>query len=352
MHLNELRQGLSGQRRKLASQYETLKKTLTQAVAQAGGGPVSETLALHRVLHEGTTQQEALEKERQSLSKQMNHLKQWVKLLQDTNRLFNALERLPDLQRELTREVIPQIQVHLTKQRLEGLADWETFQVKVRTVEEELEKRRRHGNERFGEVKEEYETFLRAIDVRDYRPKTRYTYGEDEGSYRDLYQEVQTKVNDRLDEISADLEQNEVDLLKAEYIQELTPDHRQVVKRVKKQVSEAVKQLRSLRRVLTVSLIKNAGEELDAYGERVCTVARVVVTSRDELGPVLYAPHELSKAEQNVLDAFGQRGGVDLTDLFVSLRQNGHELEWSDFIELVDRLYRKNRILIRMTRRG
>jgi len=352
MHLNELRQHLSGQRRKLASQYETLKKTLTQAITRAGGGPVSETLALYQTLQGGTNQWEALEKEHQALSDQIRHLERWIKLLQDTDRLFNALERLPDLQRDLTREVIPEIQVHLTKQGLKGLANWETFQVKVRAVEEELEKRRRHGNERFSKVKEEYEALLRAIDVRDYRPKTRYTYGEDEGSYRDLYQEVQTKISARLDEIDADLEQNQVDLLKAEYIQELTPENRPIVKRVKRLIAEAQEQLKSLRRALTISLIKSAGEELNAYGERVRNVAQVVVTSRSELGPILYAPHDLSEAEQDVLNAFGQRSAVDLTDLFVSLRQSGRKLDWPDFIELIDHLYRKNRILIRMTRRG
>jgi len=192
MHLNELRQHLSAQRRKLASQYGMLKRTLTQAITCAGGGPVSETTALYQALQRGTNRWGALEEEHRALSDQIRHLEQWIKLQRDTDRLFNALEHLPDLQRDLTREVIPEIQVHLTKQGLKGLANWETFQVKVRAVEEELEKRRRHGNERFGEIKEKYEAFLRAIDVKDYRPKTRYTYGEDEDSYQDLYREVQT----------------------------------------------------------------------------------------------------------------------------------------------------------------
>jgi len=352
MHLNELRQKLADRRRKLAVRYEALKEDLKQATTQARGGPVSETLTLHQSLQEGIAQHEALAKERQCLTEQTHHLERWITLLQDTDRLFNALERTPNLQRGLTREVVPQIQVHLTKQRLDGLDAWETFQVKVRAVEEELEKRRRHGNERFGEVKEEYEAFLRAIDVRDYRPTTRYTYGEDEGSYQDLYREVKTKVDQRLKEIGDDLQQNEVDLLKAEYVQELTPDHRPVVKRVKEQIGEAREQLKSLRHALTISLIESASDELNAYGERVQTVTQVVVTSREELGPILYTPRGLSEAEQDLLNAFGQRSNVDPTDLFVSLRQQGRDLDWQDLIELIDHLYRKNRILIRMSRRG
>ena len=352
MHLNELRHRLLKQQRKLAAQYQDLKEALTRAIARPSGGPISETLALYQALHEGTGRQKSLERERQSLSEQTHHLEQWIKLLHDTDRLFNALERLPDLQRDLTREVIPEIQAHLTKHGLNGLTDWETYRVKVKAVEDELEKRRRHGNERFGQVKGQYEAFLRAMDVRDYRPTTRYTYGEDEGSYQDLYREVQTKISERLDEINADLEQNQVDLLKAEYIQEVTPKDRPIVKQVKKEIAEAQKQIQSLRRALTISLIERAGEELDAYGERVQRVAQSVMDSRNKLGPILYAPHDLSEAEQDVLSAIGRRQAVDLTDLFVSLRQGGRKLEWPDLIELVDHLYRKNRILIRMSRRG
>jgi hypothetical protein len=352
MHLNELRQRLSERRRKLAVRYEALRDALKQATAQASGGPVSETLSLYQSLQERSSQGEALAEERQHLTEQTDHLEQWITLLHDTDRLFNALERTPGLQRELTREVIPQIQAHLTKERLGGLDAWETFRVKVRAVEEELEKRRRHGNERFGEVKEEYETFLRAIDVSDYRPRTRYTYGEDEGSYQDLYREVKTKVDGRLKEIEDNLERNEEDLLKAEYIHELGPEHPTVVERVKEQIREAREQLRSLRRALTTRFIQSAGDELTAYGERVRAVAQVVVASREELGPILYTPRELSDVEHSVLNAFGQRSTVDPTDLFVSLRQEGRDMGWQDLIELIDHLYRKNRILIRISRRS
>lgn len=352
MHLNELRQKLSDRRRRLVGKYEECGETLKQGVAQAGGGPVSETLSLHQSLEEGMSQREVLAEERQRLTEQVAYLERWIKLLQDTDRLFNALERTPDLQRELTREVIPQIQAHLAKERLDGLDAWETFGVKVRAVEQELEKRRRHGNERFGEVKQEYEAFLRAIDARNYRPTTRYTYGEDKGSYQDLYREVKTKVDERLKEIENDLEQNEVDLLKAKYIQELDAEHQPVVEQVEQQITEARGQLKSLRHLLTVSLIEGADEELSAYVARVRAIAEVVVSSREKLGPILYTPRELSEAEEDMLGAFGRRSNVDPTDLFVSMRQQGSDLEWQELVDLVDHLYRKNRILIRMSRRG
>ena len=352
MHLNELRQQLLKRRNKLSSRYEVLKNDVEKSLARHEGGPVKEALALYQVVQDGTSRWEALEAERQSFLEQESNLKQWTRLLQDTDRLFNALARTPDLQEKLTRQIVPEIQAHLTKRGAEGLPDWEVFRVKVETVEEELEKRRKHGNEQFAQVKEGYESFLRSIEVNDYRLRTRYTYGEDAGSYRDLYHEVKSKMEGRIKEIKEEIEQNQVDLLKAEYIYEISAEHRKTVERVRESIEEAQKELKALRRVLTASLIENGKEELDAYGERVRNLAQVATTCRRELGPILFAPYEISEAEQHVLDAFGQRDRVDLTDLFVSLRKGDQDLNWDEFIRLIDRLYRKNRILIWMKRRG
>jgi len=132
--------------------------------------------------------------------------------------LFNNLARLPDLRDQLTGELIPEVQAHLAKRKLDALGDWEPFQNKLSSVAEELENRRRHGNEAYGQVKEQYEQFLRDIDVRDYRPVSRYTYGEDEGSYDDLRAEVHRKINGRLDEIAADLAREQSDLLQAKFV--------------------------------------------------------------------------------------------------------------------------------------
>jgi len=352
MHLNELRQHLIRDRRRLADGYAGLKKTLVQAISQAGGGPVSEALFLYQTQCESEGQRNELDKKRETLETQIGHLERWIKLLKNTDQLFNALAGLPDLRKQLIHQVVPEIQAHLTKHKLAGLTDWEPFQAKVDATEGELERRRRHGNERFGEVKETYEQFLREVGVGDYRPRTRYTYGEDEDSYRDLYEEVREKTEDRLKEIAGDLERDQTDLLKVKYIHIVRDDNQKLVQHVEKQLADAEAALGQLRRVLTVSLIQKAGDELIAFGHQVNDVAQSIANVRQQLGPLLFADHQLTSEEAGTLDTFGSRDDVDLTDLFVGLRRAGQEIELKDLLTTLEGLYRKNRVIIRIRQRG
>jgi DNA repair exonuclease SbcCD ATPase subunit len=352
MHLNELRQQLATGRQRLADNYSGLKSTLTQAMAQSGDGPITEALALYQTQLESGRRRDELDERRETLQTQVDHLERWVRLLQDADRLFNALARLPELRAELTRQVVPEIQAHLTKRKIDGLADWEPFQAKVQAIEEELEKRRRHGNELFGQTKESYEEFLREIEVSDYRPRTRYTYGEDEGSYGDLYEEVRIKVETRLNEIAAELDRENTDLLKAKHIYTVGKDDQALIQQAEKKLAETEAELRQLRRALTVSLVRKAGAELASFGKRVNGTSQIVKAIRQQLGPILFADHKLKREETQVLDAFGSRRDVDLTDLFVGLRQAGQEIGLADLLSTLESLYRKNRVIIRIRQRG
>jgi hypothetical protein len=352
MHLNELRQHLAAGRRRLADDYSGLKRTLTQAMEQSGDGPITEALALYQTQRESGRQRDELDERRETLQTQIDHLERWIRLLQDADRLFNALARLPELCEDLTRQVVPEIQAHLTKRKIHGLADWEPFQAKVQAIEEELEKRRRHGNELFGQTKESYEEFLREIQVSDYRPRTRYTYGEDEGSYGDLYEEVRTKVETRLNEIASELDREKTDLLKAKHIYTISNEDKAIIQQAEKKLTETEAELKRLCRALTVSLIRKAGAELASFGTRVNETSQTVKAIRQQLGPTLFADHKLKREETQVLDAFGTRHDVDLTDLFVGLRQAGQEIELGDLLSTLESLYRKNRVIIRIRQRG
>ena len=141
-------------------------------------------------------------------------------------------------------------------------------------------------------------------------------------------------------------------MLKVKYIQVPTERSSQIIKRVEEQLVEADKNIGYLRRNLNVSLIKRAGDELGQYGELVNTVAASTVDMREAIGPILFADHELSDDEEQALQAFRDRDDVDLADLFVHLRQTGHEIELNDLMDILEQLYRKNRAMIRVKKRG
>ena len=352
MHLNELRLRLLDGRKRLRVQYEKLKRELLETQARRGEDVIRDTIALYQSVVTGRARFDELEEQRAAFEGQTTNLGKWAKVLRDADNLFNALARLPDLRDQLTGQVEPEIRANFVKRKLEALEDWEQFAAKIDAIEAELEKRRAYGNEIFGQAKEEYEKFLRDIEVRDFRPRTRYTYGEDQESYRDLYEEVRSKISGRLDEIRRDLEQLNVDLLKARYIQATTSEQDKLIKRMEKQWQGADRNLRHLRSALNISLIQKAGDELVQY----CDLVKAVVASTQEmrraLGPVLFAEHELTDEEEQTLQAFGNRDEVDLADLFVQLRQAGLDIELGDLMKSLEKLYRKNRVIVRVRRRG
>jgi hypothetical protein len=348
MHLNELRQRLAQEQRLLVNNYNTLKQTLTQTISQANGGPVTEIRKLYQAKRSTEQEQASLLEKQRALETEIGQLEQWIKLLNDTDRLFNTLSRLPDLREQLTQQVVPEIQVHFTKRGQKGLADWEPFRAKVSAVEEELEKRRRHGNETFSAVKETYETVLREINVGDYRPRARYTYGEDNDSYRDLYEEVRAKIEKRLDEITADLSREQTDLLKVRYINIVTDEHRPLMQQAAKQLTEAETNLQQLRKAMTLSLIQQGGDELDAFSKKVNELAKIADSVRRQLGPVLFADHALFDEEAKVLQALGSQNDMDLTDLFVRLYHDNEKITLTDLLTILESLYRKHRLTIRI----
>jgi hypothetical protein len=352
MHLNELRQRLAQEQRQLVNSFSALRQTLTDSIGQANGGPISETRKLYHTKRSGEQQQAGLVEKQKVLETEMGCLQEWIKLLKDTDRLFNTLSQLPDLREQLTQQVVPEIQVFLTKHGREGLSNWEPFRAKVGAVEEELEKRRRHGNETFTTVKERYEHVLREISVGDYRPRARYTYGEDAESYRDLYDEVRTKFEKRLDEIANDLSREQTDLLKAHYINIVADEHRPLLQQVTKQLAETETALQQVRKAINPALIQQGGDELDAFGKQINELTKIASSARQQLGPVLFADHELSDEETKVLQALGSQNELDLTDLFVRLHRDNKTMTLTKLLNILEGLYRKHRLSIRVRPRG
>ena len=350
-HLNEMRQKLINNRRRLSEELLQLGQHIEDTVKQAEDRSIAWIEKTYHILTEAQEQWKRLSVEGENLQEQVQHLEQWKKLLQSTDHLFESLSPLPDLQEQLTREIVPEIQSHFIRRKLEALSNWEPFQVKIQAIEEELERRRRHGNEVFGKVKEEYEKFLRDIGVKEYRPMSRYTYGEDEESYRDLYAEVHGKVRARLEELGKELEQIQLDLLKIEHIHMITSEDRLVVDQVKQQVADLERSLEALHQALSLSLIQSRGMALNNYGERLQSIAQALNEVRNKLRNIIYADLQLTEREASLLSAFGQRDEVDLTDLFVSLRQKGQKIEVKELLSILENLYRKNRVIVRIRRR-
>ena len=101
-------------------------------------------------------------------------------------------------------------------------------------------------------------------------------------------------------------------------------------------------------------MIQAGKEELAALTARLNTVPNTLKQVRQQLRPMLHADHELTDDEVTIWQAMGTRTEIDLTDLFVELRQKheAKELDLAELLRVLESLYRKNRLSIRVRPRG
>lgn len=353
MHLNELRQLLEKKRRGLIKEHEALKAQLEATLLGAAtNDPIEGVLNLYSILTDVQQRASELRKNSEELRELVGNLEKWIKLLRDCDRLFNDLGHLPELRSQLTQEVVPEIQATFTKQKELGLGKWEIYAAKLRELEEELQSHQRHGNQIFGDTKEGYETILRGLDVADFRLRTRYTYGEDQESYQDLYEEIKAKIEGRLHELDVDLEREQNDLLKAKYIHNVDPSSQTAVSRIEKELRASRGKLERLQRTLNLTMIRNGEEEFGAFAEQVADIRQTISVANSSLGPLIFQDHPLTEAELGISDILNSKSDLDLTDLFVKARQSGNDIALDGLLTILEGLYRKNRVMIRIRRRA
>ncbi|MCZ7554455.1 MAG: hypothetical protein M5U05_18065 [Anaerolineales bacterium] len=355
MHLNELRRLLANDRDNLIRHYAAQKEELTKALNAKAEMLLGEIVQLDRLVRETEIRLERLEEQRVALLERTQHLVKWLSLLDDADSLFSALGNLPDLSDRFKRDFVSEIMAHFVRRREEkrdGLADWEPFRHRLEELDRELESRRRQGNELFVQKKEEYESLLREGRVGDWRLRSRYTHGEDDESYEDLHVEIRTKFEARLQELRDDLASTNTDWLKARYIHSISESEIVEVDRVAVDISRMAEQLEDLQQSLSVDLIRGSDDELLRFVEGVNELDRATSEMRKQLGQVLFGDHKLSNEEAATLSPLNPRTDLDLTDLFVALHKDNEEMTLNQLLITLEGLYRKNRIVIRLRRRG
>ena len=73
---------------------------------------------------------------------------------------------------------------------------------------------------------------------------------------------------------------------------------------------------------------------------------------RQQLGPILFTDHDLTEEETAVWQSLGSRNDIDLTDLFVQLHRDNPDMTLTDLLTILEKLYRKHRVTIRIRTRG
>ncbi len=343
-HLNEARQKLAKVKDSILKDVEKLEKGLTKSMNKTFTDPINGFLILHDELESNKKELESIVKKIKEYDSNIEFLDKWKNLLQRTDSLFNNLRYTPNLKEKLN-DVIYEIQEHLTKHKIDGLRNYEVFESKIDRIEKELREIQRVSHDQFAKVKEEYQKLLKTIGISDHL-KSRFTYGEDEESYRDLFNEVKEKVEDRLNNLRGLVEEINIDLLKCEYIYNLD------VSKLSERLKDIVDELDSLYKGLSLDMIENIETFKDYLNNANELIDRINALKAD-VRRLIHAPDEkLSDDELKILKLFENKDELDITDVFAQLKLRDSSFDLQRIMKALLDLYRKNRVIIRVRKRG
>lgn len=349
-HLNEVRQTLEVQMKDLQKRYGQVRKTAEKAIGEGSSGPITEAQSLQQIEQTAFKERKSLTQSADDLAQKTKWLQKWEEMLRSAEALFNSLARLPDLRDRLTGQFVPEVRSHFAKHKVDGLAQWEIFSDKLNEIEVDLDNRRRHGSQLFGDVKTRYETVLREAGVGDYRLRSRYTYGEDEGSYSDLYEAVVEKLTARIRELQQILRAAQSDMSQARHIQldVLTTVQKEEIQQLELQLTSAQDQIQELHNALTNNLVEKEGDDLAKWQEQLNTIDDSINEIRRQINRILHTEQQLTDAESDLMEHINSSSQQDLAQLFESWLQVRSDTNLTQLLSLLENLYRKRRITIQV----
>ncbi len=241
--------------------------------------------------------------------------------------------------------VFNNIHTEFTNRLVAALPDHEIFRRDIEAIKADLEGWTRKQRQEFLTLKERYESDLNSVGVQEYRIRTSFDSFNPSGSFQDLFQEVKEKNEVYLETLGVDLQQ-----LKGEafYVSEI---HGGDVGEIPQALSEASRLLEELGSQLSTQVIERL-EEWSSYIENVKHMLGLLQQTRSNLAGVA-VPQEPSDDEKTILDLLTEPGGKDLRHIIMQLfQQEGEKVKLPDLLTLVQSLFRKLQITIRLYRKG
>jgi hypothetical protein len=351
-HLSTLRMELIRQQESLYLALESQRTVLTEALERKSGDSVEKVVELqetHRKIQDKMT---PLEQRCEILRAQSEGLVHWREVLKQADMLFASPGLPDDLRGTLTKDVVPSITEHLVKHRFDGLKDWEHYKKKVEEINQQFRDRQTTGNTRFVTIKDEYITILRDMHIGQSALRARYEYGADDASYRDLHDEVVEKIRKRLDEMGRDIEQNNSDLIRVEYLQSLSDEQTTFFHQSKQTHQQNCQTFQALRDTLGLDIVKDLQDALPTFRDQVNELREQIIETRRMIGKLLTVNQSRDENEEIVFSLLEGRQDSDLTQLFLSLRKEHQDISLETLLDRLRSLFSKGQIEIRVRRRA
>jgi hypothetical protein len=356
--LDDQRRRLHKEAQKLASdlqraedETECLAKQMERVRASEELQPALKRLTeLSELLSKVKKTTENLSQRAEELHALTDGLKAWKALASEADELrLRIPERYGDL-RQRWDEWVEGVMEHFAEKKRDALRDHERFEYDLREIQSELAKRAQGERDEFGKLAKSYEQQL--MGITDAHLFTPYDPEDPEGSYERLADEVLQKLSEVVGKLGEFLRQDEARIAFLRVIRgRQTSD-------LEKMWGELEAKLNGLAQGVNLEVIK-AFRNGDKRLTEICEALRQWISRRSELRKKINdadKPLTLDADEEAFLKLVrevAQRersGAISLAHLWEASVSNG-TIPPEKLLELVERLYRKGWIDIRLNER-
>ena len=286
-----------------------------------------------------------------ALARHREGLKDWLKLLKDSDDLYKSLETMPDLRTQLTDDVVHRIMQNFAKRRFDALAeDAEQFRSECDELARQRDTWVTAKRNEFHARKDARRLWLKAMGIERTEVSARYEHLEHDQSYEEMYDQVMAIARQHVDGIHKRLDELRLELRRARQVQwaKLETEKREMLKGLEKDHAKLGKRREATAQNLEkLSLAEADDKWLDDFAQGVKDILSEIERISKESRQFLRHVPPKTDSEKAVLELLKEQREVDLTDLVLKT-----EMELSDIMDGLIGLYQGNQVIIKVSRRG
>jgi hypothetical protein len=350
--LLDMQRDLARERGKLSREIEQMRQNVIQLQRQVvTGGNVNEVLQLHTGNEKIKKDWQELDGRCVMLAGRRDGLKEWLKLLKESDELYKSLETLPDLRARLTDDIVRRIMQNFSKRGLAALAeDAEQFRNEFDELARQRDTWVSAKRDEFHARKEGRRLWLKAMGVDKPDFPARYEHLEHDQSYEDMYNQVMTIARQHIEGIRKKLDDLRLDLRRVRQIQwaKLEADEREILKGLEKDYDKLEKHREvTAQKLEKFNLTQTDDALLDDFAQDVKSVLTEIEHASKDSRQFLQPTSPKTDSEKAVLNLLKEQREIDLTDLVLKT-----EKELPDIMDGLIGLYQGNQVIIKVSRRG
>lgn len=312
---------------------------------------VKEILQLHMDVEKAKKIWQGLVERCEALAQHRKGLKDWLKLLRDSDELYKSLETMPDLRTKLTDDVVRRIMLNFSKRRFEALAeDAEQFRSECDELAHQRDTWVTAKREEFNTRKDGLRGWLKTIGVERSDFPARYDHLEHDQSYEEMYDQVMTIARQYVESIHSRLDELRLELRRAHQIQwaKLDPEQKETLKGLEKDHTKVERRREAASQSLERLNFAEADEKsLESYSQAIKDVLADIKRIGEDSKQFLRRVPAKTDSEKALLELLREQREIDLTDLVLKT-----EFNLSDIMDGLIGLYQGNQVIIKVNRRG